>query len=115
MKNSDLVYSTDPNREPCPNCGKYGCECETESETPLAGQTAALKIERKGRKGKSVTLVEDLQSNSFQLAELGKALKQYCGTGGTVKNGRIEIQGEHREKIAKKLDEMGIKSKRVGG
>ncbi len=114
MKNSSLVYSTDPDKKECPVCGKLECECLPENNDPLTGQTAHLRIERKGRKGKSVTLVENLTVHPLKLAELGKMLKQKLGTGGTVKNGRIEIQGQHREKIAEILHDMDIKTKKIG-
>jgi len=114
MKNSSLVYSTDPNKEPCTVCGKVECECPPEKNDPLAGQTAHLRIERKGRKGKSVTLVENLTVHPLKMAELGKTLKQKLGTGGTVKNGRIEIQGEHRQHIAEILHGMNVKTKNIG-
>ncbi len=82
---------------------------------PLEGQQATLRIDRKGRKGKSVTVVEGLSVNPTHLGELAKELKQKLGTGGTAKQGRIEIQGEHREKIAELLQEKGVKSKFSGG
>ena len=82
---------------------------------PIEGQEVKIRIDRKGRKGKSVTVVEGLSVNPAHLAEIAKELKQKLGTGGTAKEGRIEIQGEHREKIAEILQEKGIKSKFSGG
>ena len=82
---------------------------------PVEGQEVKIRIDRKGRKGKSVTVVEGLLVNPTHLAEIAKELKQKLGTGGTTKEGRIEIQGEHREKIAEILQEKGIKSKFSGG
>ncbi len=81
---------------------------------PIEGQKVKIRIDRKGRKGKSVTVVEGLSVNPTHLAEIAKELKQKLGTGGTAKEGRIEIQGEHRDKIAEILQEKGVKSKFSG-
>jgi translation initiation factor 1 len=70
------------------------------------GKTVRVSIDFKGRKGKSVTLVEGLQHNPATLAEIARILKQHCGAGGTVKEGKIEIQGDQRGRVAKKLREM---------
>lgn len=82
---------------------------------PPQQQTAYLHRDSKGRGGKTVTLVKNLQLTPDDLKELAKTLKQACGTGGTVKDGMIEIQGEHREKIAAALQSMGYKVKIAGG
>jgi translation initiation factor 1 len=71
--------------------------------------------ETKGRRGKGVTTVFDLPLNEAGLLDLAAKLKQRCGTGGTVKNGRIEIQGDQRERLILELEKMGYKAKRVGG
>ncbi len=115
MKNSKLVYSTDKGRQKCPKCGQYDCICETPAKVPLTGQTAKILIDRKGRKGKGMTVIEGLRVNPAHLADIARKLKQQLGVGGTAKNGRIEIQGEHRDKIAAILGEMGVKSKFSGG
>ncbi len=78
-------------------------------------QTAYLHRESKGRGGKVVSLVKNLQLSEKDLKALAKQLKRACGTGGTIKNGVIEIQGEHREKIAAKLRALGYKAKIAGG
>jgi len=70
------------------------------------GKTVRIKLDTKGRKGKSVTLVEGLQHNPTTMAEIARILKQHCGAGGTVKEGQIEIQGDQRERVAEKLREM---------
>ena len=69
----------------------------------------------KGRGGKTVTVVFDLILTPQDLKALAKLLKQTCGSGGTVKEGAIEIQGDHREKIAAKLSLLGYKTKFIGG
>jgi predicted translation initiation factor SUI1 len=71
--------------------------------------------ETKGRRGKGVTIVSDLPLNDSGLAELAAKLKTRLGTGGTVKDGRIEIQGDHRDRIVVELERMGYLVKRAGG
>lgn len=79
------------------------------------GITAKVGRETKGRNGKGVTTVFDLPLDDAGLSELCKTLKQRCGTGGTVKEKVIEIQGDQRERICTELEKMGYKVKRVGG
>ena len=74
-----------------------------------------LGRETKGRRGKGVTIVSDLPLDEAGVREIAAVLKQRCGTGGTVKDGRIEIQGDQRERLAAVLNEMGYQVKRVGG
>jgi translation initiation factor 1 len=82
---------------------------------PPQQQTAYLHRDSKGRKGGTVTLVKNLVLSEEDRKELARNLKQLCGSGGTVKDGVIEIQGEHREKIAEALKKMGYKVKIAGG
>lgn len=82
---------------------------------PPAQQTAYLHRDSKGRRGSTVTLIKKLVLSEDDLKELAKKLKQLCGSGGTVKDGEIEIQGEHRERIAEALRKMGYKVKIAGG
>jgi len=82
---------------------------------PPQQQTIYLHRESKGRGGKGVTLVKGLVLSEGDLSALSKKLKQTCGSGGTVKDGGIEIQGEHREKIADTLRKLGYKIKVAGG
>jgi translation initiation factor 1 len=70
------------------------------------GKVVRVTIDSKGRKGKSVTVIEGLQHNPAMLEEIARILKQYCGAGGTVKEGSIEIQGDQRDRVTKKLREM---------
>jgi protein-tyrosine phosphatase len=82
-----------------------------------AKKPVTLKVGREtaGRRGKGVTTVFDLPFDEDGVRELAALLKQRCGTGGTVKDGRIEIQGDQRERIVAELEKLGYKVKRVGG
>jgi predicted translation initiation factor SUI1 len=77
--------------------------------------TVRVGRETKGRRGKGVTIVSDVPLDEAGLQELAAKLKQRCGTGGTVKDGRIEIQGDQRERLTAALESMGYRVKRVGG
>jgi translation initiation factor 1 len=104
MKNksgaSTLVYSTETGRI-CPGCGQPVARCECGKKTaPPADGVVRVSLETKGRKGKGVTLVKGAPLAEDELAVLGKQLKAACGTGGTVKEGVIEVQGDHRDKVA---------------
>jgi translation initiation factor 1 len=76
---------------------------------------ARIRREKKGRRGKTVTVVSDLQLSAEDMKSLSKRLKQACGSGGTVKDGNIEIQGDHRDKVAAELETLGYKTKFTGG
>jgi len=76
--------------------------------------TVRVGRETKGRRGKGVTIVSDVPLDDAGLRELAAQLKQRCGTGGTVKDGRIEIQGDQRDRLAVELERMGYRVKRVG-
>ena len=82
---------------------------------PPNQQTAYLHRDSKGRGGKTVTLVKKLILSEEDLRQLATQLKQACGSGGTIKDDVIEIQGEHREKIAEALMKLGYKVKIAGG
>jgi len=82
---------------------------------PPGQQTAYLHRESGGRGGKAVTLVKNLVLSADDLKSLAKKLKQECGTGGTIKDGVIEIQGEQRQRIADVLQKLGYKVKIAGG
>lgn len=86
-----------------------------DNSLPSQQQTVYLHRESNRRGGKAVTLVKKLVLSENDLKTLAKKLKQDCGTGGTIKDGVIEIQGEHREKIAEVLRKMGYKVKIAGG
>jgi translation initiation factor 1 len=87
----------------------------TAASLPPQQQTIYLHRDSKGRGGKAVTLVKGLALSKENLKALAKKLKQDCGTGGTLKDGVIEIQGEQREKIAEVLQKLGYKVKIAGG
>jgi len=104
----DVVYSTDPNFQ-------FQNESE-ELETLSPGeQQLKVQIDRKQRKGKSVTLITGFVGQEEDLKELGKMLKSKCGVGGTAKDGEIIIQGEVKEKVFDLLISSGYKAKKVGG
>jgi translation initiation factor 1 len=115
-KNSRPVYSTEAGRL-CPKCGRSisGCECKNSSQITSGDEIIWISRETKGRKGKGVTLISGFQGTKAELKALGKRLKQLCGTGGTVKDGRIEIQGDLRHKIYQELEDTGYKVKLAGG
>ncbi|UFP93817.1 translation initiation factor [Gloeobacter morelensis] len=117
MSPDRTVYSTHPRPQPrCETCGELAsvCGCEPQSIAPNK-QTARLAHDRKRRRGKVVTVVSGLVLSEAQLDELAKLLKSQCGAGGTIKDSEIEIQGEHREKVAGILQKLGFKIKLVGG
>lgn len=107
-KNTRLVYST--------ATGRIKTPAETQATKPIdTDGIVRLKRESKGRGGKGVTLIEGLPLAESDLKVLAKELKQLCGTGGTVKSGVIEIQGEHRDKIKPFLEHKGYSVKIAGG
>lgn len=110
------VYSTDKGRI-CPGCGWPAdkCACSRPVATPAKGGPVRVLRETKGRKGKGVTLVTGLGLPDEEMAALGRELRQRCGSGGTVKNGAIEIQGDHRDQVVVLLGAKGIKAKKAGG
>lgn len=101
----------------CPKCHqlKKTCTCQIESSAPSKSTVVRVGRETKGRRGKGVTIISDLPLDENGLAELAAKLKTRLGTGGTVKDGRIEIQGDHRDRIIAELEGMGYRVKRAGG
>lgn len=111
-----LVYSTDHGRM-CPGCGrpKGHCQCAQRAAASKRGSgVVRVGRETKGRKGKGVTVVTGLDLGPFELADLAKHLRSRCGAGGTVRDGVIEIQGEHRDAVVEALAAKGIQSKKSG-
>lgn len=111
-----LVYSTDGGRM-CPSCRRPIDQCACTKQAPIAAGDGIVRVSREiqGRKGNGVTVVRGLGLEANALAELGRELKAACGSGGTVKDGVIEIQGEHRDRIVQRLKAAGMTVKRVGG
>ena len=108
-KRVNVVYSTNPD---------YNFDYEDEnSEETLAPESQDLRVmlDRKQRKGKSVTLVSGFVGEEDDLKDLAKMLKSKCGVGGTAKDGEILIQGDHRNKILDLLKSAGYKAKQSGG
>lgn len=84
-------------------------------DLPPAQQNVRIQASRKGRKGKTVTVISGFQSQPETLAALVKQLKTQCGTGGTFKDNEIEIQGDHSQKLLQILTQLGYKAKISGG
>ena len=112
QRKGKLVYSTDGEEDI--DARKLTTSAPTRSLPPQQ-QTIRVMIDRKRRRGKTVTLCSGFVLNADDLKQVEKALKQLCGAGGTSKDGEVEIQGEHRERILDKLTEMNFKVKRAGG
>ena len=113
-----LVYSTDSGRvNTCPTCGQpYKlCRCDQPSTSKKSDGIVRIMRDRKHRGGKTVTVITGVPANNEKITTLAQQLKKLCGSGGTVKNGVIEIQGDHCEKVQTRLSEMGYKVKRAEG
>lgn len=116
-KNSRLVYSTEAPLF-CERCGKKRNKCKCEKKTvatPKGDGIVRISRVTKGRKGKGVTLITGIDKPENDLKILAKRLKQKCGTGGTLKNGTIEIQGDHRTVLKEELEQEGFTVKLSGG
>lgn len=113
---SRLVYSTDTGRM-CPECGqpKAQCVCGQPRVAPATDGVVRVLRETKGRGGKAVTVVRGLGLLPEPLAALGKRLRTACGSGGTAKDGVLEIQGDHVERVMALLAAEGHRVKRAGG
>ncbi|WP_447527303.1 translation initiation factor Sui1 [Vreelandella sp. TE19] len=114
-----LVYSTEQGKT-CPDCREpvEQCRCEEASEQArIEALDGIVRIRREtsGRKGKGVTTLSGIPLGGEELKTLAKTLKKRCGTGGAVKDGIVEIQGDHRETLKAALEAMGYKVKLAGG
>lgn len=113
-----LVFSTDKGRT-CPGCGmpvgQCSCSATLQVKVPAGDGTVRISRETKGRKGAGVTLVRGLGLPPEKLKALAGQLKQKCGSGGTVKDGVVEIQGDHRQLLLAELTRQGYKVKLAGG
>lgn len=117
MKDTKLVYSTDPTlNRCCPQCKEVIGECTCRKDEPLPKEiSAVLRLEKKGRGGKSVTVLAKLPRSQAFLKDLTQKLKKRCGVGGTwyvgESEGVVEIQGEKMAEIRQTLAELEIKCK----
>ena len=111
-----LVYSTDSGRM-CPACRQplAQCQCGTKQAPPVGDGVVRVSRESKGRGGKAVTLVKGVPLDAGALQQLGKQLKTACVSGGTVKDGVIEVQGDHVDRVMALLQERAWTVKRAGG
>ena len=118
MSSSRLVYSTEKGRI-CPSCGKavFKCACKNKKRAhrPQNDGIIRIRLEVKGRKGKTATVIYGFDIDPAELKKIGTRLKRLCGTGGSVKNGEIIIQGDHRETIKIELENQGYRVKLAGG
>jgi translation initiation factor 1 len=108
-----LVYSTGTGRV-CPGCSRPvdACTCARPSDAPVPARvTARLRLESKGRGGKSVTIVAGLPENQAFLDDLAATLKKQCATGGTTRPGAIELSGDVRERVRRLLHARGFQVK----
>ena len=120
-----VVYDTERGRtDRCSYCKRRleACVCPNRRQAApsVRARTAGdgivrISRDRKGRRGKTVTVVSGLPSGEAALAEIATSLKRLCGSGGTVSAGNVEIQGDHRERIAARLTELGYGVKLAGG
>lgn len=114
-----VVWSSEQGKM-CPACRRTAVECVCRAGgggPPRKTSDAVVRVgrETKGRRGKGVTVVTGLPLGADDLSALCKALKKRCGSGGTVKDGVIEIQGDHRDALVAELTKQGFQVKRAGG
>ena len=109
------MYSTESGRV-CPSCGKAiaQCICRKKPVAPVGSGDVRVMRESKGRHGKDVTVIRGVALDAVALALLGKQLRAACGTGGTVKDGAIELLGDHCDKVIELLKKQEIPARRVG-
>jgi translation initiation factor 1 len=110
-----LVYSTDAGRM-CPGCRQPIAQC-TCGQPAIAAGDGIVRVSREtqGRGGKAVTVVRGLALDAAALAKVGRQLRAACGSGGTVKEGVVEVQGDHAARVMELLQAQGYKVKRSGG
>ncbi len=111
-----VVYSTGVGRV-CPTCQRpiKACLCRQQRAAPRGDGIVRVSRDRRNRHGKTVTVVSGVPAGEAALEELATTLKRLCGSGGTVKDGAIEIQGDHRDQVAARLAELGYRVKLAGG
>lgn len=113
---SNRVYSTDQGRI-CPSCNqaKASCRCKAALTQDKGDGIIRIRRETKGRKGAGVTIIDGLVLEAGEMKALVKKIKQSCSSGGAIKDGSVEIQGEHREAIKVLLEKTGYTVKLSGG
>lgn len=111
-----LVYSTDHGRT-CPGCRQpaLACTCQGARPRPAGDGIARVSREKQGRGGKTVTVVRGLALDDDALAATGRQLRAACGAGGTAKDGVLEVQGDHVERVMAWLSQAGHRARRAGG
>lgn len=115
-KKNRTVYSTETGGI-CPHCEREQrkCTCSNPEQKATADNIVRIERQTKGRKGAGVTCITNIPLQGKELKEYVKKLKKKCGGGGTVKNGIVEIQGDHRDKLVEELQKTGWQVKRCGG
>lgn len=114
---SGLVYSTDAGRM-CPDCREpvARCRCRAAAAGPAPSDgVVRVRRETSGRGGKTVTVVWGLAGDAAQLQQTSRQIKALCGSGGTLKEGRLEVQGDHVDRVIAWLQAQGLTVKRAGG
>ncbi len=121
-KDASLVYSSERGRI-CRTCGRPAADCRCAAKPRGApartggsrDRVVRVQRESKGRRGKTVTTLSNVALSDPELRALARELKQLCGCGGSVKEGVIEIQGDHRDLLIAELEARGFQAKRAGG
>jgi translation initiation factor 1 len=124
MDDSRLVYSTETGRV-CPECGRPGsaCSCKEKKTVKTDKQPMSypkdgairIQLETKGHKGKTVTSVIGVPLEDAEMQKFAQQLKRHCGAGGSVLDGVIVIQGDHRQTLLDEMQKQGYKAKLAGG
>jgi translation initiation factor 1 len=119
MPANRTVYDTAVGRtDRCSDCRRRleACVCSNK-QRPETGGDGIVRVsrDRKGRKGKTATVITGIPGGAAALEQLAAELKRFCGSGGTVRENAIEIQGDHRDKLAARLTEKGYRVKLAGG
>jgi translation initiation factor 1 len=116
-ENVRLVYSTDAGRI-CPQCGlpvgRCRCSQNRSSSTKHTDGAVRIALDKKHRRGKMMTIISGAPGDEAELAQLCRELKKLLATGGSARDGQVELQGDHRERVAAYFATRGIKTKRVG-
>lgn len=116
MSNNRLVYSCEQGKI-CPKCSRpvARCACKKSQKSLPGDGVVRVQRETKGRKGKGVTLITGIPLEGSELKAFAKKLKQRCGAGGAVKDGVVEVQGDHRDMLLEELQKEGWTVKKAGG